>query len=108
METIQFIQYSPQQLQGKITTSVKIQFKKPNKHPKSNKHPKKSKNTAKIIGIILSIIYQSIIVIQIIAAYFIQNSHHEITHFFYFAIYILVKSCIKIRLGKIIFQDFFD
>ena len=95
METIQFLNYSPKQLQGEITASVKTQleeFLKIYKPKEPYKHPKKSKNIAKKVEIILSSIYKLIVIAQIIEPFLLYDSHYDIIHFFYYVLYIFVKN----------------
>lgn len=87
METIQFLNYSPQQLQGKITTSVKKRLKKQNLKRKNNPL-KKSQETVKIIKVILKIYCY---LAQPIEPYILHNYHQEISNFLYFAKKIFVK-----------------
>ncbi len=89
MEKIQFISYSPQQLQGEITPSVKIQLKKSTKHYKS-KRQRKCKTTAKTVKIIITVIRQFIVINQIVEPSLLHNSNQEISYF-YFTICLLMK-----------------
>ncbi|MFE3846619.1 helix-turn-helix domain-containing protein [Flavobacterium sp. LB3P45] len=59
METIQFISYSPKQLQGEITTAVKNQLEEFLKHyqPQQPKEYLSRKNVAEMFGVDISTVH---------------------------------------------------
>lgn len=73
--TVRFIQDTSEQLQNKITTSVKKRLKR------KNKHFKKDQEIAKIIKVILHLYHLS----QLLEPNLLHNYHQEISGFLYFA-----------------------
>lgn len=90
MKIIQFISYLPQQLLGKITTSVKKRLKKENLK-RQNKRFKKVQETVKIINLILKTYCHFHHLVQQIEPHILHNYRQEISNFLYFVKNIFVK-----------------
>lgn len=82
MKSIQFLNYSPKQLQDEITATVKKRLKK-EELKRKNKPFKKSQEALKIIQVILQL--------QHIALDLLHNYHQEILGLLFFAKNIFMK-----------------
>lgn len=90
METIQFISYPPQQLQGEINSSVKKRLKNQNVK-RQNERFKKGQETVKIFNLILKTYCNLEHLSQLMEPNLLHNYHQEILSFLCFAKNIFVK-----------------
>lgn len=90
METIQFIQTTPQQLQGENRSSVKKRLKKQNLK-RQNERFKKGQKTVKIFNLILKTYCNLEHLSQLMEPNLLHNYRQEILYFLCFAKNIFVK-----------------